>query len=162
MKAEALFYVGQIEAVLTQILKIQKYFPEQILYLQPHAIEHAIAKLKENPPSVDKPMQLLISTTDDLNTISYNAEIVGWDDRRKCSENKLKVLNRMLKKLQPGEEEGRGDKWGINILHIRRLCEVEPIKATKLISTNDGNHLSGNRTTPGNWVYVRPIKVSPK
>jgi hypothetical protein len=81
MKTEALFLNGVYEAVLQEILAVQAELPEQIMFLQPYKGE-AIAKLRDNPPSVDDPMLLLMSLTGDLPTVHYRAEIVGWDDKR--------------------------------------------------------------------------------
>ena len=39
--------------------------------------------LRNNPPTIEDPVRLYASTTDDLATVSYAADIVGWEDKPK-------------------------------------------------------------------------------
>src|SRR4051812_41333613 len=104
MKGEALFPNGVYESVLKEVLAVQEGLPEQIMFLQPYK-SHAIVRLRDNPPTVDAPMRLLISLTTDLKHVRYSAEIVGWDDKLKLRENppRHRVLNRLICTLQPNE-----------------------------------------------------------
>jgi len=160
MRDEALFLNGVYDSVLQEILEIQRYLPEQILYLQPYRDER-IVHLAENPPSVDSPVRLFVSITDDLPMVHYVGEIVGWDDKRKLSEPKLKALNRVIKHLQKGEESvyeyiEDPQKLCVNLLHVRRLRQLpQPFSVGKLTNVKDGQPLSTNRTQSGGWVYVK-------
>ena len=42
-----------------------------------------IVMLRNNPPTIEDPVRLYASTTDDLATVSYAADIVGWEDKPK-------------------------------------------------------------------------------
>ena len=160
MKPEALFINGVFESVLEEILRIQSVLPEQILYLQPHS-SRVMTKLREYSPTIEDPMQLFVSTTTDLVRVSYKAEIVGWDDKRKLPKRKRGILNEIIAALQPGE----GDLYNlskieggesVNLLYIRRLKRiVAPFSVEQLEKTSDGEPLSTARTTAGGWSYVK-------
>lgn len=66
MREEALFLNGVYEDVLREILLIQKELPEQILFLQPYS-SNTITRLRDDPPSVESPMRLLIQGDVDQN-----------------------------------------------------------------------------------------------
>jgi hypothetical protein len=156
---------GVYKAVLREILQIQATLPEQLMFLQPHKGE-AIAKLREDAPSVDDPMLLLMSLTEDLPTVHYFAEIVGWDDKRDLPEQRRHVLNRLIWAFQPNEgglyDASRAQgRESVNLLHIRRLAKVRaPFSVSRLVNAGDGNPVSDKRTTAGGWVYVKPSKLS--
>src|SRR3954453_23746534 len=96
MKSDALSLNGVYQSVLHEILAVQAVLPEQIMFLQPYK-STAIARLRDDPPSVHDPMQLLLSLTNDLPTVRYAAEIVGWDDKRLLPGTpRHRVLNRLI------------------------------------------------------------------
>ncbi|WP_456425514.1 hypothetical protein [Rhodocaloribacter sp.] len=159
MKAEALFINGVYESVLEEILLVQRLLPEQIMFLQPYS-SGTIVHLRDDPPTVDDPMQLFLSITTDLSTVHYAAEIVGWDDKRTLSPKKRNVLKRLIWTMQPNEgglydaSQVEG-KPSINLLYIRRLHKLTPpFSVTELTKTSDNMPVSPNRTTAGGWVYV--------
>ena len=159
MRDVALFLNGVFEAVLSEILEIQKYLPEQILYLQPYS-GNRIVELAEHPPSTEEPVRLFISTTDDLPTVRYVCEIVGWEDKRELEGWKLNAINRVLFALQPNEggvygvrEAGKPDM--VNLLCVRRLRRLaKPFSVSELTNVKSGEPLSTNRSQAGGWVYV--------
>lgn len=160
MKPEALFINGVFDYVLEEILRIQSVLPEQILYLQPHS-SRTMTKLRNDPPTIDDPMQLFLSTTIDLGNVCYKAEIVGWNDKRKLPKKKHRILNEIIAALQPIE----GDLYNLsnveggesaNLLYIRRLQRLAvPFSVSKLRKSSDGEPLSTARTTAGGWSYVK-------
>jgi hypothetical protein len=160
MKPEALFLNGVYESVLDEVVQVQGALPEQIMFLQPYRNE-AIAKLRDDPPSVDDPMLLLISVTTDLPTVHYVAEIVGWDDKRSLPERKRRVLNRLICTLQPNEgglyDASRTESGeSVNLLHVRRVRRLsKPFAVSQLVNAGDGQPVSDRRTTAGGWVYVK-------
>lgn len=160
MKQEALFINGVYEEVLREILSIQGELPEQILFLQPFS-SGAISRLRDEPPTVDDPMQLFISVTTDLPAARYSAEIVGWDDKRQLSDTRRRVLSRLIWTLQHNEG-GLYDATkvegaqSVNLLHVRRLRELKPpFPVSQLIKTSDRQPVSEGRTTAGGWAYVQ-------
>jgi len=164
MKSEALFINGVYKSVLEEILLVQRFLPEQIMFLQPYSSE-TITHLREDRPSVDDPMRLFLSITTDLPTIHYTAEIVGWDDKRELSEEKCDVFNRLIWTLQPNEgglydaSRVKG-KPSVNLLHIRRLHKLAaPFSVTRLIKTSDNMSVSPDRTTAGGWAYIHDMDI---
>jgi hypothetical protein len=159
VRPEALFLNGVYESVLTEILEVQSEVPDHVMFLQPYS-GSAIARLRDQPPSVDEPMRLLISTTDSLDRVSYTTEIVGWEDKLALSRRKRRVLNRLIHTLQP-REGGLYDKSAkgpsINLLYVRRMRRLKkPFSVSKLRNVFGGHSVSDARTTSGGWVYVQP------
>lgn len=160
MRSEALFINGVYRGVLEEILKIQRELPEHIMYLQPYS-GGAITHLRDAPPSIEDPMLLMLSITDDLATIHYAAELVGWDDKTRLSAAKREVLNRVIGALQPGEKElydasQTDDGRSVNLLYVRRVRRLaKPFTVTRLIKVMDGTPVSDRRTTAGGWSYVQ-------
>jgi len=160
IKSEALFINGVYESALQEILQVQSVLPEQILFLQPYSGK-SIAKLQNGSPTVEAPMRLFLSTTQDLATVRYEAEIVYWDDKRTMSEAKRRLVNDLLEKFQPNEgglyNASRGESGkSVNLLHIRRLQLLSPpYSVEQLTKTSDGEPLSSNRTRAGGWAYIK-------
>jgi hypothetical protein len=159
MRSTALFLNGVYDNVLQDILGIQAHLPEQILYLQPYS-GGRIKDLADDPPSIEDPVRLFASITDDLAVVHYTAEIVGWDDKRELGEAKLEVLERVIYPLQPTEsgvygKTESGDWECVNLLYVRRLRQLsKPFSVAELVNARSGGPLSTNRSQAGGWVYV--------
>ena len=80
MRDWALFINGIYRSVLEEILATQRGHPDFTLFLQPHS-GSAIARLRRDVPTPEAPVTLYASTTDELDAISYTAEIVGWENK---------------------------------------------------------------------------------
>jgi len=159
MKSEALFINGVYESVLEDILRVQRWLPEHIMFLQPYSSD-PIVHLRDDPPTIDDPTRLFLSITTDLSTVHYAAEIVSWDDKLALPEEKHNAINRLIWTLQPGEtglyDASRVEgKRSVNLLHVRRMHKLEkPFTVSGLTKTSDGLPLSPERTTAGGWSYV--------
>ncbi|MBW4660481.1 MAG: hypothetical protein KME15_17550 [Drouetiella hepatica Uher 2000/2452] len=159
LKPIALFINGVFASVLDEILETQSALPEQILFLQPYS-GYVIKKLRDDVPSVESPMRLFLSITDDLATIRYQAEIVGWRDKRDLSQDEKQSINRVIAALQKGERELYNDApsstgENVNLLYVRRLQKVSsPFSVAQLRKLSDGEPLSTARTTAGGYSYV--------
>lgn len=158
MRQQALFINGVYESVFEEILAVQAELPEQILFLQPFG-SRTILDLQHSPPSVDDPMRLFLSTTTELATVRYTAEIVGWDDKSHLKGARRKVIERLLNTFQPGEH-GLKDSTqvpggvSINLIHVRRLRAVaDPFPVGRLLKVYGGDPLRA-RTQAGGWAYV--------
>ena len=160
MRDEAVFINGIYRGVLEEILVVQKHLPEQILFLQPYKSQ-PIRRLMENPPSVDDPVQLLASTTENLGSVQFVGEIVGWDDKRALNIDRWRALSRVVWSLQPNEGGVYPDAAGspcVNLLHVRRLRTLKKaLPVTQLIKTVDGRPIEGERSSAGNWTYVKGV-----
>ncbi len=160
MKSEALFMNGVHETTLYEILEIQSILPEQILFLQPFS-GSPIARLRDDTPTVDDPMRLFMSITNDLSVVHYTAEIVGWDNKLNLSDAKRFILDKLLKTLQPDEgglyDAARaGDGKSVNLLHIRRLQHLKsPFGVEHMIKTSNSLPVADGRTTAGGYSYVK-------
>jgi len=161
MRDEAIFWNGVYESVLDNIYVIQKYLPEQILFLQPYSSERVV-HLAENPPSVNDPVRLLMSLTADLPNVHFTCEIVGWDNKQLITGQKLEVLNKIIYSLQwPGEPgvydsvDNSGVK-PLNLLYVRRMKKLSsPFSVDKLKKSSTGESLSTDRATSGGWTYIK-------
>jgi hypothetical protein len=161
MRDYALFLNGVYGNVLEEILRIQQRMPDLTLYLQPYSGSR-IVMLAEDPPSPAHPVQLFLSTTEDLPTVHYMCDIVGWEDKRKLSKFRLDQLNRTLSEFQPADTEIYGlDEPGqrdmVNLLHVRRMHKLNrSFSVGQLLNVKDRQPLSTNRSRAGGWAYVFP------
>jgi|JI10StandDraft_1071094.scaffolds.fasta_scaffold1069546_1 5-methylcytosine-specific restriction protein A len=160
MRTEALFINGIFQSVIDEILEIQDHIPHHVMYLQPCA-GSAITHVRDTPPSAEAPMLLVLSTTEDLGSIQYACEIIGWDDKRTLPDAKRIVLTRVIGALQANENglydaSGAGNGQSVNLLHVRKMRRVKtPFSVTRLIKTVDNMPIAGSRSTSGGWTYVQ-------
>ena len=124
-----LYMNGVYRSVLEEILAVHKHLPDQILYMQPHS-SGQITKLRDDPPTIDKPTKMWISTGGDLQHVSYAVEIVGWEDKTEMSDERHQLVESIINLLQP-EEGGLYDmvdepgESSVNLLHVRRMFEFK-------------------------------------
>lgn len=161
MSDTAIYINGIFRSVLEDALAVQRELPEQVVYLQPHK-SHRMVELAEEPPSPSNPTSLLASTTDDLNSVQYSAEIVGWRDKRQLSEEQRTLLDRLIKAIQP-EEPGLYSQAGgtecVNLLIVQNLRPLDDtFPVSELINARHDEELS-ERTQAGGWVYIRPGSI---
>ena len=159
MKTIDLFINGVYESVLDEILKVQSHLPETIMFLQPYS-SRAMVELRKDRPTVDDPMKLYMSTSTDLSTIKYSAEIVGWADKRGLQPDIRYAITRILVALQPDEgglyaaSPTKGES--VNLLFIRRLRRISSIPVSDFNKVRGGKPVAEGRTTSGGWTYVKP------
>ena len=160
MGTEALFVNGVYEEVLRDIESVQDAVPEQVLYLQPYS-EDRIVRLYKWAPSHEAPVLAYFSTTEDLGTVAYAAEIVGIRDKTELPKATREVIDKVIGQLQPTEDcvyptaNGKDCRHLISVRRMRKL--VTPFPVTDLILLGTSDHPSGPRTTPGHWWYVQRI-----
>src|SRR4030042_7178085 len=104
MQKRAFFLNGVYDNVLREILASQNTHPGEIFFLQPYK-SHSMTAFADSPPTSEDSVRVYISTTDDLNHVRYVAEIVDWEDTRQIPPDRLRLLNRRIRKLQPKEKE---------------------------------------------------------
>jgi hypothetical protein len=160
VQSEAIVINGVYEGVMEEILQVQAHLPEHVMYMQPFSSQ-AIVHLRNDPPTPEDPVRLYLTTTTDLPTVKYVAEIIGWDDKTKLDDGKRNALSRLICTLQPCETglydattvEG---KESINLLHVRRMRKLrKPFPVSQLVVANTGEPMSTGRTTSGGWTYVK-------
>ena len=158
MRAEALYINGIFREVLDDIANVHETRPELQLYLQPYA-EVPITHLRDKPPSKIAPVRLYASTTDDLGHVSFDAEIIRWEDKTTIAPDRKARIEKRLADYQPTEEglynvpENGISRNLLCVLRMKRL--EEPFAVSELIKTGDGEPL-GERATAGGWAYVFP------
>ena len=159
----ALYLNGVYESVLKEIVNTQNKNPDLVCYLQPYAPEK-IVNLSNNPPTKDSPITVYISITSDLSVVTYQAQIVGWENKIEIQQDRLSFLNGHITDHQPGEEGiyltvGEGEKQKncvnlISVLDLKRVASVIPISTFIKVSNNLPLKV---RSTSGGWAYVKPL-----
>lgn len=156
----ALFINGIFDKVLADITAVHSHNPETTLFLQPYT-GGPIVRLRDNIPSPEFPVTLYASTTDELATISYTADIVGWENKRTINPARRQEVDAILEKHQPTEPGLEGNS-GINLIHVRRMTKLEtPFSVGELIKISDGKPLSANRSRAGGFSYIRALDTLP-
>lgn len=162
----ALFMNGIFQSVLEEILAAQSREPGRTFFLQPYT-GTAIARLRDNVPSVERPVTFYASTSDSLSVVSYAAQVVGWEDKTTMTDLRRREVTEAIQEFQSRERGHDLDEAGlynasttpgkpsINLLHIRNLYKYDsPFSVANLIKESDGLPLSTNRTRSGRWSYV--------
>lgn len=156
----SLFINGVFREVLDDIRDAQNQQPDLVLFLQPYAGQ-LIVRLAKDPPGIDTPVVLFLSTTTELAKVSYTCEIVGWNDKTMLSEEEKNTISEVIEKYQPTERGGiymQGHKGGpeaknlLHVMHMRRLSL--PFTVQELVKLSDGSSYSPKRSTAGGWSYV--------
>ena len=153
----ALYLNGVYESVLDEIIIAQSENPEVICYLQP-ALQKYYSEFKSNPPSLTSPVEAYFSTTKDLSAVAYKGLIVGWEDKRKLSGQRLVEFNNHIEKYQPGEIDRRVEEGeAVNLLSIKDLVKLETtFHVNNLIKTKN-NEPYKVKTTRGGHSYVKEL-----
>lgn len=167
MPIEALFLNGVYSTTLDDIWNVQRTEPERTLFIQPYSTS-PIKALEDEPPTPDNSVWLYLSTTDDLATVSYNAEIVGWEDKTLMSRERIAEVHAIIKEYQPSQNNGlylripanqqEGERVPVNLLHIQSLTKLSDdakFSVAELIKESDRKPLSPNRQRSGGWSYVQ-------
>jgi 5-methylcytosine-specific restriction enzyme A len=159
----AFFANGIYESVLNEIIESQKLWPEIISYLQPYK-SSTIRYLKATEPSKENPITMYISTTKNLNQISYVAEIIRWEDKRELfikDSERIKELNSHIKQFQPGEDNiyrFYNNAECVNLISIRHLRKLDiPFHISNLIKAKNGEPYKP-REMSGGWSEVYPVE----
>ena len=162
MRNWALFMNGIFSSVLDEIVKNQSQAPDKTLYLQPYR-GNAIAMLRDDPPTVEDLVKLYVSTTDSLATVSYTADIVGWEDKTKLDPARRDEVDSIIRVFQPNEN-GLYDlsptpgSQSLNLLSIKGLVKLtSPFSVANLINDRRLEPLPTNRSRSGGWYYVRTL-----
>ena len=160
----ALFINGIYRSVLDEILSTQSQQPEITLFLQPYG-GGAIVRLRDNVPSPESPVALYASTTARLDTVSYAADVVGWENKLTMTEARRQEVSDALNRFQPGEGEDGNPLYNasqtpgspsLNLLHVHRMVKLDaPFSVAELTKISDGKPLSTNRSRSGGYSYVR-------
>lgn len=160
MESEALFLNGLYRNVLKGILAAQQRAPHGTFYLQPHGTR-TIVGLKKSPPTSQKPVILYASTTRDLQTVSYSAQIIGWKDKGNLDPAERQRIDREIREAGYNPDGLFGLEEGmINLIFIRSLVRLDPtFNVTELNMTRHNRPYPGTRTTSGLWSYVDKRKA---
>ena len=162
MDLQGLFINGIFRGVLEEIKRTHREQPDRTLYLQPYS-GLAIVMLRDSPPTIRNPVRLYASTSEDPATVSYTADIVGWENKTNLTQSRRREIEETIKSFQTGEEclydkSKTPGKPSLNLVHIRGLVELpSPFCVTNLIKISDGKPWSPNKTSPGGWSRVRLV-----
>ena len=159
--SNALFINGIFKGVLEEIIQAQHEHQGGEFFLQPYKGE-VIRFLKKYQPTVDDPIRLYISTTENLSQICYTAEIVRWEDKRELLERRREEVAEILKRDQPGEadyfmEFDRSANKAVNLVTIRLLRQLDSMHPTSLLCKASDDLPLKKRTRAGGWSEVYDI-----
>jgi len=155
----ALYINGIYDRCLREIIIAQKNNSDLICYLQPYS-SSTITRLKSDKPSLESPITIYFSVSDDLSTVRYVGNIVGWEDKQKLSPTRSLFLAEHMNEFQPEENgiylehSGKPCKNLISVINVTKL--EAPIPLSNFIKTKDGTPLKP-RAQPGNWSYVNEL-----
>ena len=159
MRNLALFMNGIYSGVLDEILNNQAGAPNKTLFLQPYS-SRPIVMLRNAPPAVDDPVKLYVSTTDSLATVSYTADIVGWEDKTKMNPERRAEVDGIIHDFQPEDDHlydhaSASGGQSLNLLSIQNLVRLtSPFSVAELVKDSDGRPLAINRSRSGGWSAV--------
>ena len=162
MTLQGLFIRGIFSSVLEEIGRTHLVQPDRTLYLQPYRGD-TIRMLRDNPPTIRNPVRLYLSTSEDPATVSYSADIVGWENKLELTRSRKLEIEAIIKSLQPREKclydsSKTLGKPSLNLVHIQRLVKLSsPFSVTNLIKISDGKPYSPDREAPGGWSAVRLV-----
>ena len=153
-----LYLNGVYEQVLKEIRNAQAGNPGLVCYLQPYSSK-AMARLAESPPTPQAALTTFISLTSSLSFISYQAKIIGWENKSEMASARRAELNAHMQKHQPSEEiytevDGKTCINLISVVDVEQLEEQIPV--SKLVKISDQTPLKP-RSTSGGWSYVKVV-----
>ena len=153
-----LYLNGVYEQVLEEIQNAQAGNPGLVCYLQPYSAR-AMARLAESPPTPQAALTTFISLTSSLSFISYQAKIIGWENKSEMASARRAELNAHMQKHQPSEEiytevDGKTCINLISVVDVEQLEEQIPV--SKLVKISDQTPLKP-RSTSGGWSYVKVV-----
>lgn len=147
---------GVYMSVLEEIISAQTQQPDLICYLQPY-MEFEISQLRDFTINKGYTWKLYASTTSDLNNIHYVADIVGWENKKSISNERLAFLNSHIQQFQMGEKEIY--KEGINLISIKNLKRLlQPIPVSNCIKIEDSTPVIP-RSQAGRFSYIYPLEI---
>ncbi len=157
MKDIGLLFYGVFNEVLKEIQKAQQNNEGLVCYLQPYTSD-VIKLLRDESPSLNNPIKLYLTTSDNLNNIVYECHVVGWEDKQTLSSDRIEKLNTHITLHQPGEKEiypkTKNGKPCKNLIHIKKLIKREiPIDINNLIKVSD-NKSCKHKTRAGGHAIV--------
>lgn len=164
----AFFENGIYESVLEEIIEAQKQEKNITCYIQPYSTG-TIVFLKKSKPTEANPITFYISTTSNLGSVVYIAEIIGWEDKRSLLANnkeRVEKLNKHIQKYQQGEidiykyADKDKTKECVNLISIRNLRKLTiPFSVSMLTKVSDDTPLASTRTQAGGWSEVYKLSV---
>ena len=161
---QALFLNGVFEEVLEEILEAQNNNNNLVCFLQPYSGK-IIKLLEQNDFNVNPFIPFYISTTTNLNTVIYTAEIVGWENKRDIinQTKKLAKYDKQMIKTQPIQEcvyffsDAEDTKECVNLIFIKNLKKLSISFPTSNLTKISDNTPLLPRSRSGNWSYVEII-----
>jgi predicted HNH restriction endonuclease len=163
----AFFENGVYESVLEEIIEAQKQNKNIICYIQPYSTAK-IEFLSRINPSKNNPITFYISTTSNLNSVSYTAEIIGWEDKRVLfakDADRVEELNKHINMYQADEtniykySDKEETKECANLISIRNLRKLSlQFSVSMLTRVNKDLPLTATRTQAGGWSEVYKLE----
>lgn len=152
MSTTAIFYRGMYKEQLKRMRHVQDRDKSIRLFLQPYS-RLAIAKLRDDPPTLINPVTLYLSTNEEFAKVAWRAEVIDWRDKRELSAEERQKVDREVRHYDSdlyGIDEGM-----VNLIQVRNLVHLDPgFSVIELTKINGGGAVSENAFRSG-WVYVK-------
>ncbi len=151
MHDDAIYVNGVFDSVLREIVAIQTAVPEQILFMQPFS-DARISMLANKPPTIEDPVRLYVSISEDLGHVHYVGEVIGWENKRTIGSARKAIFERLIKEFQPGERNLSAK--GVHVIVVRSMAKLDtPFPVGHLIVRSKMAPLR-QRSTAGGWAFV--------
>ena len=157
-KNQSLLFYGVFEETLADIISSSRKSPDDIYYLQPK--NNKAIKLIEDETNL--PLTLFITTSHDVNTVSYVCEVVKWENKFDLDAEYIRDLSETLLTKQPSEKAGvflsySGDLPSRHLIHVKRMKKLNSSFSTsELIKVSDEKPCKSRSQGGGHAVVYLP------
>lgn len=159
MRETAIYLNGVWPNFLEEITQVQRKRPTQTLFLQPTG-DRPITYLRRGVASIEDPVILYASPTNDRAHVHYAAEIVDWSDKYKLSGKHRERVERIIDTFQKEEKYGVFE-GSLNLIHVRNMRRFkQPFPISNLVKISNNEPLK-QPPRAGGFSYVRPLADAP-
>ncbi|WP_264875143.1 HNH endonuclease [Vibrio agarivorans] len=158
---KAVLFYGVFDETLREIyLECQKSTNETF-YLQPKTSD--AIKIIEDPSNL--PITLYVTTSNDVNTVSYQCEIMKWENKQELDGTYLDGVTDKLAIIQPSETTGAylsfdGIAPSRHLIHVKNMVKTSPkFPITDLILTSSDEPCKERSQGGGHAVVYLPTEI---
>lgn len=158
MVNKSVLFYGVFDQTLREIALGCKKYPDETFYLQPKTSD--AIKIIEN--ELNLPLTLYLTTSEDINTVCYQCEIIKWENKQILSDDYLVSLSTKITSLQPSETAGaflsfNGGVSSRHLIHIRNMIKLETkFPITDLVLVSSGQRCKKRSQGGGHAVVFLP------
>lgn len=152
-----LFY-GVFDETLQEIALGCRKHPSETFYLQPKTSD--AIKIIEDESNL--PLTLYLTTSEDINTVCYQCEIIKWENKQELDDDDLARISTKMAALQPSETTGvflsfNGEVLSRHLIHVRNMVKLDTkFSITDLILVSSGKQCKKRSQGGGHAVVYLP------